>query len=988
MDKGIQITVSEAEKALYAKLLSFNDQEREQITHLLTDLINGNISRESLQQRVVSEPINTMISALAGEEIKIADKVVSFGNGTQVGDVTIRDIAAGNIVTYHINIYYGHHLEDRDTTNTNKAAQRLQKQRHQILKKVQSFWVTGLLEGLVPEDLQIRLQLVGRQDMLPSKFLDQEQRLTFIMPQVLPLDKSISDIFTEHEGSLLILGEPGSGKTMLLMDLARDLINRARSDMFFPIPIVFNLSSWTKKHVTLRHWFINELDIKYGVPRKISEEWLHNNQILPLLDSLDAIPIDNRAICITEINDFHRETNSEVRVVVCCRRNDYQNLDVELSVDEILDIQPLSEEQVKSYLVKRGATLNGLQSLLEEDGSLRELAQTPLFLYILSRVYEYENSSVVNVSSINSPEERYRYLFEEYVKHVLLHGGNSHYKNKTIHYLYWLSQQMITHDQEDFLLEQLQPDWLPSHTARQQYVLVDRCIAGLLAGAVMSFGFYVVVLGYGLISKQSNGYYYHLSLDAITFGIIGLVVGVVFGGNDNDSTSTETINPIEPHQIFRKDNNKRWQGVWRSVYGSITGSAILALSGWSITGITSVAIVYGLIGVIMGLLTNEPGLMPRRIGTVEILTWSLKHTLRSIPAKASAGVILGFFIGWFFGAIDGTLSGLGHLYPSITGSIAGAILGILLCFLFGRDQSNIPDKKATPNQGIKRSFRNALWVANGGFVLGGVFGVLVASGPVTWLLLGIMGWVVYALVYGGYACLSHYALRFVLWLHNCIPWNYIDFLDYADKHILLRKTGGGYRFMHNLLRDHFPSEQSNATQNSTILNQKHHTTTRNTRLGAIQLLAILSSINIGWYLLQTSPILTRQDYDVIIDTRRDDYNGTVQYSKEIRVGDQISIKAIGIIQMSTYSFNVEPEGTDRGFLGLPLALWNIPKKIADFPRGALLCKITGEPFWRYCGSSLDFTASSNGFLEFMINETKISRHKGHFDIYITITKSK
>jgi len=58
-----------------------------------------------------------------------------------------------------------------------------------------------------------------------------------------------------------------------------------------------------------------------------------------------------------------------------------------------------------------------------------------------------------------------------------------------------------------------------------------------------------------------------------------------------------------------------------------------------------------------------------------------------------------------------------------------------------------------------------------------------------------------ALLLGGLACLRHGVLRFLLWRAGSIPWNYPRFLDYAAEHILLRKVGGGYIFIHRLLLD-------------------------------------------------------------------------------------------------------------------------------------------------------------------------------------------
>jgi len=122
--------------------------------------------------------------------------------------------------------------------------------------------------------------------------------------QRLPKEKKIGEIFDEANRSLLILGAPGSGKTTTLLELALDLIPRAESDQNQPIPVVFNLSTWSAKQQSLVDWLTAELSSKYRIPKKVSRRWLEDNSLLPLLDGLDEVKPDYRAACVKAINEF------------------------------------------------------------------------------------------------------------------------------------------------------------------------------------------------------------------------------------------------------------------------------------------------------------------------------------------------------------------------------------------------------------------------------------------------------------------------------------------------------------------------------------------------------------------------------------------------------------------------------------------------------------------------------------------------------------
>src|SRR5262249_18076234 len=143
-------------------------------------------------------------------------------------------------------------------------------------------------------------------------------------------------------GTLVMLGPPGSGKTISLLLLAQALVERAedrkRSGALgtSPIPVVFNLSSWQSQHESFFQWLQSELREKYFVPEPMGRRLLGKNRILPLLDGLDEVGAGHRVSCVRAINDFiRRPSNSPTQVLVSCRLEEYTNLPESLRFKEL-----------------------------------------------------------------------------------------------------------------------------------------------------------------------------------------------------------------------------------------------------------------------------------------------------------------------------------------------------------------------------------------------------------------------------------------------------------------------------------------------------------------------------------------------------------------------------------------------------------------------------------------------------------------------------
>jgi len=219
-----------------------------------------------------------------------------------------------------------------------------------LLNKVKEFWIEGLLEKSLHGRLRIELDLEERLDAIAHPWgmvWETPEQLT----RKLDPGTRIIDVFERMGmgGALLILGEPGSGKTTSLLEFAEDRIAHAEQDIDLPIPVVLNLSTWRGGRQTLFDWLVEELWGKYRVSKALSKDWISREKLLPLLDGLDEVREDRRESCIQAINQFI-QMYGKTEVVVCSRIADYQRLKTRFKFQGAIFIDDLKELQIEDYL--------------------------------------------------------------------------------------------------------------------------------------------------------------------------------------------------------------------------------------------------------------------------------------------------------------------------------------------------------------------------------------------------------------------------------------------------------------------------------------------------------------------------------------------------------------------------------------------------------------------------------------------------------------
>ncbi|EAZ94255.1 NACHT domain-containing protein [Crocosphaera chwakensis] len=421
-----------------------------------------------------------------------------------------------------------------------------------------------------------------------------------------PVQKTIE--FYERDDvaeKLLILGEPGAGKTTELLNLADDLLERAKKDEKIPIPVILELSAW-KTNQPLTDWLVGQMFETYGLGKAIGKRWLDSSRLIFLLDGLDELGLVNQAKCIEGINQFLAEKKWQPGLVVCCRREEYEQAEIQLDeLNGAIYLQKLTDQQIYKYLdnLKRSSLWENLQ----QDSDLLELARSPLFLSML--VVAYQGNAIRN------PQELFNAYIKKQIQDPKCQGTYPPRKTPspetTLHYLVWLAKKLETVRETEFLIEKMQPTWLESSNQKLLYRLSVGLIIGLILG-----------LSVGLIGW--------LSVGLIGWLIFGLMGGRIFG--------RVSIYVAEKVEFSLK------KFLSRGLISGLSVGLIFGLSFGLIGGLS--------LGLIFGLNTSE---IPTKKDVNQGIWLSCKNGLLFM---LSLGLIFGLIWGLIWGLISGLSVGL------------------------------------------------------------------------------------------------------------------------------------------------------------------------------------------------------------------------------------------------------------------------------------------------------------------------------------------
>ncbi|MER5265043.1 NACHT domain-containing protein [Actinosynnema sp. NPDC002837] len=195
-------------------------------------------------------------------------------------------------------------------------------------------------------------------------------------------------------GRLVVLGEPGSGKTTFAMLMVQQLLVDLRVKQ--TVPVLLSIASWDPVREKPAEWLLRRITEEYpGLHvthgRAAVERLVRDRRVLPVLDGLDELPAPVRGRALAALHKGFGE------VIVTSRAAEYAAAVADgqvLRSAAVLRAAPLTPSAVVAHLrtAVTPARLPAWRPVLEKieaepEGDLAAALSTPLMVWLARRVH-------------------------------------------------------------------------------------------------------------------------------------------------------------------------------------------------------------------------------------------------------------------------------------------------------------------------------------------------------------------------------------------------------------------------------------------------------------------------------------------------------------------------------------------------------------------------------------------------------------------------
>ncbi|GLY54056.1 hypothetical protein [Lentzea sp. NBRC 102530] len=296
---------------------------------------------------------------------------------------------------------------------------------------------------------------------------------------------SLAQRFDQPVGKkrMIVLGEPGAGKTFVAIALAVGLLRRWTGD--HPVAVYLSLSSWDPVRDGLDRWMVHKIaNSYYAGDHSTPEKLFRARKLLPVLDGLDELPEHFRRRAVQRINEM---LTGDRMLVVTCRTVEYEetvagSAPVLLNAPavEVLPVQPGDLLAGLAEVPAWAAVAEHVRS--RPAGPLAAALTTPLMLSLFTSTYlERDPSALMDKTRFPT-----KHTVEDHLVDLRLESaypaeapGGGWTSKQARKWLTYLAQHMHHHDDREI-------------TWRKLAYRTVRPMAPLLVGALVGYGLLLV----------------------------------------------------------------------------------------------------------------------------------------------------------------------------------------------------------------------------------------------------------------------------------------------------------------------------------------------------------------------------------------------------------------------------------------------------------------------------------------------------------------